>query len=131
MKQILLVSLVVMLLSGCSKDSSGPAFTDTSKPVITIIAPAKSSYYEVGDPLCFIGDVFDGSTIKQVKLVLYNIQDPAKPILSYNFPGTGRSMYIEQKAFIPATLSGTCILHFEATDYYDNKAVTTMEFSAN
>lgn len=131
MKQILRLSLVVMLLSGCSKESAGPELTDNSKPVITIIAPAKSSHYEAGDPLCFIGDVIDGSTIKHVKLELYNSQNPAKPILSYYFPGAGRSMYIEQKAIIPATLNGTCVLHFEATDYYDNKAVATMAFSAN
>ncbi len=131
MKQIVLVSLVVMLLSGCSKDSSGPAFNDEIKPVLTIIAPAKSSNYKAGDPLCFTGDVIDASSIKQVKLELYNSRDLTKPVLSYNFPGTGKSMYIEQKAIIPATLNGTCVLHFEATDYYDNRAVTIMEFSAN
>lgn len=131
MKQIVLVSLVVMLLSGCSKDSPDPVPADNSKPVITIIAPAKSSNYRAGDPLCFIGDVIDGSSIKQVSLAIYNSQDPAKPVLSYHFPGTGRSMYIEQKAIIPASLNGTCVLRFEATDYYDNRAVNTMEFSAN
>jgi len=130
MKKIIFISMVITML-GCSKQQCDLDRAETIKPKLTIIAPAKSESYSTGDPLCFKGDVIDGSSLKTVKLLLFNINDLNTPIIHYSYPVSERSIYIEQKMIIPPGLSGQCILQFEATDFYNNRAVTTLNFSSN
>ena len=130
MKQILFISLLFTVLS-CSKKSNDTLVADNIKPKLTIIAPAKSETYRTGDPLCFKGDVIDGSSLKTVKLMLFNSNDLNTPVIQHSYPVSERSIYIEQKMIIPPGLSGQCVLQFEATDFYNNRAVTTLNFSSN
>ena len=130
MKQILFISLLFTVLS-CSKKSNDTIVADNIKPKLTIIAPAKSETYRTGDPLCFKGDVIDGNSLKNVKLLLFNSNYLNTPVIQYSYPVSERSIYIEQKMIIPPDLSGQCVLQFEATDFYNNRAVSTLNFSSN
>ena len=122
---------MVITMLGCSKKQCDLNTADSIKPKLTIIAPAKSETYRTGDPLCFKGDVIDGNSLKNVKLLLFNSNDLNTPVIQYSYPVSERSIYIEQKMIIPPGLSGQCVLHFEATDFYNNRAVSTLNFSSN
>lgn len=115
----------------CSKPRHESIPPDTNQPRLTIIAPAKSEFYRTGDPLCFKGDVFDENSLCNVKLKLFSGNDLANPIIEYFYPVSERSFYVEQKTIIPASLSGDCILQFEATDYFNNRAVSILAFTCN
>lgn len=122
---------MVITMLGCSKKQCDLNTADSIKPKLTIIAPAKSETYRTGDPLCFKGDVIDGNSLKNVKLLLFNSNDLNTPVIQYSYPVSERSIYIEQKMIIPPGLSGQCVLQFEATDFYNNRAVSTLNFSSN
>ena len=130
MKHFLIIVLVCTILS-CTKSGADKIPSDNNKPRMTIIAPAKSEIYHHGDPLCFKGNVIDENTLISVKLKLFKADDMGKPVVEYNYPVSERSLYIEQKTIIPETLDGNCVLQFEATDFGNNRAVSTLNFSSN
>lgn len=129
MKYIVLPLLVCIMLS-CSK-TNADGNNDKIKPVLTIIAPVTSEVYRTGDPLCFKGDVIDDFALNNVQLKLFRADNLNRPVVQYSYSVSGRSFHVEEKTYIPATLSGNCILQFEATDFYNNRAVATMNFSSN
>ncbi len=130
MKHLLLAMLVITVLS-CSKSPDEKLPRETNKPKITIIAPATGASYHTGDPLCFKGDVLDDSGLNSVTLKLFNSNDMTKPVVEYYYSVWDRSFYLDKKVLLPAELNGNCILMFEATDAYYNKAVVSMNFSNN
>ncbi len=129
MKHLLLIIIVYTML-GCSKSGLSDS-ADTAKPTITIIAPVTSEIYRTGDPLCFKGNVIDENSLKTVQLSLYRADNMHTPVVQYNYPVSGRFLVVEEKTIVPATLNGNCVLQFEATDQYNNKAVSTLNFSSN
>lgn len=117
-------------MPGCSKPASD-IVSDTTKPVITIIAPVTSEIYRTGDPLCFKANVIDDNSLTNVQLKLFKASDMNSPVLQYNYPVSDKFLIVEEKIIIPESLNGSCVLQFEATDHCNNRAVSTLNFSSN
>jgi hypothetical protein len=124
------VMLVVVLTTGCSKQSDDIIAKDTGAPIVKILGPSSLQYYKTGDPLCVVATAFDKGVVSRVSLKI--LKDGTGSVMHQEeFSVNEVSFKLDHKIILPSTITGNCSLLIEATDTFGNRGTATTGFSAN
>jgi Bacterial Ig domain len=121
---ILLVS--VMLLTGCSKNSSGEK--DTSLPVITINNPVGGQVFTAGQTITISGSITDDQYIAEVHIHVTNNNTGALLMDVHLFPGSNTASFNQS---FTASSGINYNIQVIAKDRAVNEGRSTVEVSCN
>lgn len=126
MKTIHILSLAVILLTGCSKGSDRN--NDRDAPVVIITTPVNDQSFAAGSTMMVTGTVSDAGKIVQVHFHFSSLETGQLLLDVHRYPGTGM-FNLSENIQIPST--GEYRLQVIARDNAGNEGRQTLVVNGN
>lgn len=123
--KVLMVTLLIISLAGCSKDSNS---NDKQAPVVTISTPVSNQRFNAGQTVSITGTVTDNEKLSELHVHISNTDDGALLVDIHRYPSA--STYSLSETFL-AQAGINYRIQVIAKDNSANEGRASVEISTN